>query len=143
MLIFRRTFLSGSPPLRTWQCLPKALLRVFELERMSLASENSVSGLLKWKMGPITLPINANIEFSEIQEPETLVTEVRLARGPVRLIGTLLFSLRPIDEGKTEVNYQMELQKVPFPLSLLLWMVKKMVIKEYFDRMERLIQEWS
>ena len=78
ILIAENNFLVEGAQKRAWDCLTKALLRAMPLEQMNFLSERSFSALLMMKMVPLPLPVRINLEITELEEPERMVSKEKI-----------------------------------------------------------------
>ena len=145
MIIAERKFIISNSRQRIWELILKAALRFMPFERMKPISERSIQALLRVKIGFINLPLNVEVEIADISPPESLATvlKAKCMGGLVCLNQRSIFTLRPINEVKTEVDCKIveEGMSVLFRIFLLWWV--KRYARDTFNSIEARLREWA
>lgn len=87
------------------------------MERVKVLDQDKFRALVRAKVGLFQLKMHLKGEMTEISPPQSLVVaiELRSRGGIIQLSQKVSFSLKAVDEGNTEVSYQVVLENiVPF-----------------------------
>ena len=144
MLIAEKNFLVEGTQKKAWDCLTKALLRAMPLEQMNFLNEQSFSALLMMEMGPLTLPVRMNLEVTELEEPERMISKIKAEgmRGLIRFEQTTSFTLHATGPDQTQIVAKMEAENMSFVLKLFLIKKVKSFARQSLDQVESLLKQW-
>ena len=144
MLIAEKNFLVEGTQKKAWDCLTKALLRAMPLEQMNFLNEQSFSALLMMEMGPLTLPVRMNLEITELEEPERMISKIKAEgmRGLIRFEQTTSFTLHATGPDQTQIVAKMEAENMSFVLKLFLIKKVKSFARQSLDQVESLLKQW-
>ena len=145
MIIAQRKFVIDSPRERIWELILRAVMRLMPFEKMEIKNPRSFGALLKVKIGPITLSMQAQGDIVDIVPPESVVTvlKARGMGGLVWLNQRAIFTLTPVAEGKTEINCEVADEGMaPLLRTLLSWKVKSFT-EEAFKGLEERLRQWA
>jgi len=128
-----------------WNQLTKALLRSLPLEQMNFINEYSFTATLLMKMIRITIPFSVKVVISDIREPDSLKCNVELSglKGFIKIKQVAGFELQKSESDRTTILAQMETVDTSVFLEALLSLKIRAFMKETFDTMESLLNEWN
>ena len=143
-IIAEKTFLVEGSQKRAWDCLTKALLRAMPLEQMNFINERSFSALLMMEMGPLSLPVRMNLEITELEEPERMISKIKAVGmiGLIRFEQTTSFSLHATGPGQTQIMGKMAAENMSFVLNFFLLKKVKNFARQSLDQVESLLKQW-
>jgi len=143
-IIAEKTFLVEGTQKRAWDCLTKALLRAMPLEQMNFINERSFSALLIMKMSPLTLPMRVNLEITELEEPERMISKIKAEglRGLIRFEQKTSFTLHATGPEQTQIEGKMAAESMSFVLRFFLNRKVKSFARESLDQVESLLKQW-
>jgi carbon monoxide dehydrogenase subunit G len=145
MLIAERKFIINASRQRIWDLLLRATMRLMPFERCNIRSQTEFDAVLKMKVGPITLPMQVDMQIVDIIPPESLDTMLKAkGMGGIAWINQKsTFKLTEISEGKTEVDAKIFAEGMSALLkSFFLPMIRNFAENSYKLLEERLTQ-WA
>ncbi len=145
MLIGERKFIIDASRQRIWDLLLRATMRLLPFERCNIRSQTEFSAVLKMKVGPITLPMQVEMEIVDIVPPESMDTMLKAkGMGGIAWINQKsTFKLTAIDEGKTEVEAKIFAEGMS---PLLKWFFLPMVrsfAADSYKFLEERLRQWA
>lgn len=144
MILADKKFVIAGSRERIWGLLLKSVLRSMSFERMKPLSESSVSALLQVKLGFLSLPMQVRVEVQEASAPEHMVAVIdsKGMGGIIWVKQKATFTLRPANDGNTEVSCNIADDGMGFVVrALLLWRLKS-VARATFNGIEELLTQW-
>ena len=89
---------------RAWQVLPRVMYQCLPLEKMQIVDDRTFFADFRWALpfggGPM---FHLAGKFVDMSPPNSLTCILSVKKGIVQLSMKVLFGLRAVDEGKTEV----------------------------------------
>ena len=102
--IVHRQFVIEASQQRVWDLLGRTVYRCLPLEKMNAVSETTAYAVLRLRLAFISLPLNVKVELVDISPPSSLGSKIWVKKRVIKLVALkVTFTLRPVDEGKTEV----------------------------------------
>jgi hypothetical protein len=145
MIVAQKKFIISSSQQRIWELLLKATLRSVPLERMKPISERNIQGLIRVKLGFISLPMNVDIKIDEISSPDSMTTLLKAKgmKGLIQMKQKSIFNVASVDGDKTEVSCVIEEDGVSVFLKIfLLWKVKRFAT-EVLVNLQNQLRQWA
>jgi len=145
MLIGERKFIIDAPRQRIWDLLLRATMRLLPFERCNIRSQTEFNAILKMKVGPVTLPMQVEMEIVDIVPPESMDTMLKAkGMGGIAWINQKsTFKLKAIGEDKTEVEAKIFAEGMsPLLKWFFLPMVKSFAADSY-KLLEERLKQWA
>jgi carbon monoxide dehydrogenase subunit G len=102
-LVAQKQFVVDASQHRVWDLLGTIVYQLLPLEKVDIVNLTTFRAVLRWRMGFITFPFRVKGELVDISRPSSFGCIIRVKRGVIQLGMKVTFTLRPVNEGKTEV----------------------------------------
>ena len=99
----QKNFDIDAPQQRVWKVLGSAVFQCLPLEEMNILNQTTFHAVLRWRLGFISIPLNLRVKLVDIVAPHSLGSVIQAKKGIIQLGLKVTFTLRPVNEGKTEV----------------------------------------
>jgi len=139
-----RKFTIDASQERVWNLLGKVIFRSLPgLERIQIKDQDRFSALLRVKLGLITLSMDVSAELVDISPPQSLAVLLRMKGvwGMVALTQRVMFALRSVNHGKTEVISKATGEKVSPFLGIILIRKAKSFALDTFRKIEERLKQ--
>lgn len=144
MIVAERKFVIDAPQEGIWELLGDAIFSSIRLERMQIIDENNFAGVVRVRIGFISLPMHLRIKLVDISSPRSLTAKViaRTKPGIFTITEETRITLTLISEGKTEVGTKAAVEEMgTLPRLLLLWKIRSFA-EDILDGIKRCLEKW-
>lgn len=101
--VVQKHFVIDAHQQRVWELLGSAVFQCLPLEEMNILNQTTFYAVLRWRLGFISIPLNLKVKLVDILAPHSLGSVIWVTRGIIQLGLRATFTLRPVNEAKTEV----------------------------------------
>lgn len=101
--VAEKQFLIGASQQRTWELLGKMVYQCLPLEQMNLISLDTFQAVMRWRLGPVNIPLGIQGRLVDVVTPTSLGCLVLVSMGIIHLGVKVTFTLRPASGDRTEV----------------------------------------
>ena len=96
--LITQNFTLAASQFRVWDLLATSILQSMPVEQTEIVNDSTMRGVLKFKFGPLTIPLRLQVEVADVSPMDSFTTRVTVNKFGVETVLRVKYELKVIDD---------------------------------------------
>lgn len=138
--LITQQFTLAASQFRVWDLLASSILQSMPVEQTEIVNDSTMRGVLKFKFGPLVLPLKLQVEVADVSPMDSFTTRVTVTKFGVETVLRVKYELKVIDDDQIGVNCAAVVEKAPAWMALFSPMQKSFAANMFEDIRKELVR---
>lgn len=138
--LITQNFTLAASQFRVWDLLATSILQSMPVEQTEIVNDSTMRGVLKFKFGPLTIPLRLQVEVADVSPMDSFTTRVTVNKFGVETVLRVKYELKVIDDDQIGVSCIAVVEKAPAWMVLVSPMQKSFAANMFEDIRKELVR---
>jgi hypothetical protein len=131
--LIQQEYVLAASHFRVWDLLAASIMQSLPIERTEIVNDSTVRGVLKFKLGPVTIPLDLKVEVVDVTPMTSFATRVTAAKSGITMVLRVIYQLIPLEDEKIQVRSTAIVERAPAWMALATPIQKSFAAKLFED----------
>jgi hypothetical protein len=131
--LITQQFVLAASQFRVWDLLASSILQSMPVEQTEIVNDSTMRGVLKFKFGPLTIPLALKVEVADVSPMDSFTTLVTVTKWGTETVLRVKYEIKEVGDEQMQVDCAAVIEKAPAWMALVTPMQKSFAAGMFED----------